>query len=232
MSADGNSDLHDHFREISIDETLEEFATDRENGLSDEAVKEKRKEFGPNSLGEEESHPVKDFLQHFWGPIPWMLEVACILAAVAQRWEDFLVILAMLLINGGVSYWHESRAEDAIRALKQKLSPTARVIRNGKQDTLPSKKLVPGDIVIVKMGDVVPADVKFLEDQQVSIDESALTGESVPADKNGGDLGFSGTSVNVERQKPWLLLQARRQNLQKLSSSWKKQDRRPIFRKQ
>ncbi len=195
MNSDDHRDPHQHFQETDIEGTLEELSSNQEKGLTDEKVKEKRREFGPNTIEEEESHPVKDFLKNFWGPIPWMLEVACILAAVAQRWEDFFVILAMLLINGGVSYWHESRAEDAIKALKQKLSPTARVIRNGEQKTVPSKKLVPGDIIVVKMGDVVPADVKFLADQDVSIDESALTGESLPVDKKGEDLGYSGTSV-------------------------------------
>ena len=231
MSAEKDRDLHQHFQEKNLEGTLEELSSNPEKGLTNEAVKEKRREFGPNAIKEEESHPVKDFLLNFWGPIPLMLEVACILAAVARRWEDFFVILAMLLINGGVSYWHESRAEDAIKALKQKLSPTARVIRDGEQKTMASKKLVPGDIVVVQMGDVVPADVKFLADQNVSIDESALTGESLPVDKNGEDLGYSGTSVKRGEAKAVVIATGKQTKFAKTVELVEEADQKSHFQK-
>jgi H+-transporting ATPase len=181
--------------DTSIQELIDTFSTDPEQGLSKNQIKEKKQKYGWNAIEEEEESWIVKLLSHFWGPIPWMLEVASILAAVAQRWEDFAVIFVMLLINGGVSYWHESKAESAIKALKEKLSPTARVVRDGRQKEISSKELVPGDVVILQMGDVVPADVKILPDQDVSIDESALTGESIPVDKHENDPAYSGTSI-------------------------------------
>jgi len=179
----------------SCNEIIKELSTDQENGLTNKEARKRIKTYGKNVIREEERNPILDFFSHFWGPIPWMLEIACILAAIAQRWEDFSVIFVMLLINGGVSYWHESKAESAIQALKEKLAPTARVIRQGNRNEISSKKLVPGDVVILRMGDVVPADLMLLPEQNLSIDESALTGESIPADKNENDLCYSGTSV-------------------------------------
>ncbi len=124
-----------------------------------------------------------------------MLEVAVVLSAVAQRWEDFAVIFVMLLINGGVSFWHESKASDAIEALKEKLSPEARVIRNGSKKKISSEKLVPGDIINLRIGDIVPSDAKLLDNENASIDESTLTGESLPVTKHGSDQAYSGTTV-------------------------------------
>ncbi len=168
---------------------------DPDEGLSSNEAASRRERCGPNEIESEERNPVLDFLSHFWGPIPWMIEVAVILSAVAGRWEDFAVILVMLLINGGVGYWHESKASNAIEALKEKLAPETIAIRNGHRKKMPSGELVPGDIIILKMGNVVPADAKLLEGGHVSLDESSLTGESLPVDKEGNDVAYSGTSI-------------------------------------
>jgi H+-transporting ATPase len=124
-----------------------------------------------------------------------MIEAVVILSAVAGRWEDFAVIFTMLLINGGVGFWHESKATHAIEALKAKLALETLVLRNGNRTKMPSRELVPGDIVIMNMGDIVPADVKLLPDQHLSIDESNLTGESLPVDKQQDEMAFSGTTI-------------------------------------
>ncbi len=184
-----------NLNDTPVAEVINQFNSDPENGLNKNQISEKRQKYGWNTIEEEEESRFKKLISHFWGPIPWMLEIACILSAIAQRWEDFAVIFIMLIINGGVSYWHENKAENAISALKEKLSPVAKAIRNGKQEKISSKELVPGDVIIIKMGDVVPADVKLLADQNANIDESALTGESIPVDKKENDLCFSGTSV-------------------------------------
>lgn len=169
--------------------------TDAERGLTQEEAEQRLARQGPNAIEEEEQSWLTLLLSHFWGPIPWMLEAATVLALVAQRWEDFGVILAMLLINGGIGFWHENRAQNAIAALKEQLAPEARVLRDGEQQTIEAKNLVPGDIVLLRTGDIVPADVQLLADQHVSVDESALTGESLPVDKEAEDSCYSGTAI-------------------------------------
>ncbi len=179
----------------SSSEIIKQFDSDTEKGLSGKQVKKIREKEGWNTIEEEEESWILKLLKNFWGPIPWMLEAASVLSGIAGRWEDFGVILFMLLINGAVSFWHENKAENAIQALKEKLSPTARVIRDGKKKEIDSSELVPGDIVVIRMGDVVPADLVLLSGEHTSIDESALTGESVPVEKKEDEQAWSGTSV-------------------------------------
>ncbi len=183
------------FENLNIDEILQELDANQEKGLTSNEAAQRKEQYGANEIESEEKNPVLAFLSHFWGPIPWMIEVAVILSAIAQRWEDFAVILIMLLINGGVSYWHESKASNAIEALKEKLAPETHVIRDGKEKKVSAKELVPGDLIVLKMGDIVPADAMLLHDQHVSIDESSLTGESLPVDKNESDTVYSGTTT-------------------------------------
>ncbi|MFO7933954.1 MAG: plasma-membrane proton-efflux P-type ATPase [Bacteroidales bacterium] len=178
-----------------VSKVLRKLEVDPGEGLNSNEAVSRRERYGFNEIESEERHSVLDFLSHFWGPIPWMIEVAVILSAVAGRWEDFAVILVMLLINGGVGYWHESKASNAIEALKEKLAPETIVIRNGHRKKMPSRELVPGDIVVLKMGNIVPADAKLLKSEHVSLDESSLTGESLPVDKEENDVAYSGTSV-------------------------------------
>ena len=179
----------------SVEEILEKFKVDPDKGLNSNEASSRKEKYGPNEIESKERNPLIEFLSHFWGPIPWMIETAVILSAIAGRWEDFTVIFAMLLINGGVGFWHENKASNAIEALKDKLAPESIAIRDETRKKLSSKVIVPGDIIILKMGNVVPADVKVLKNQQVNIDESSLTGESIPVDKKEGDLAYSGTTI-------------------------------------
>ncbi len=189
------------FEKKSIEDTLNELSSDAKKGLTDDEVGKRQEKYGKNTIEEEKENPLITFLSHFWGPIPWMIEIAALLSVIAGRWEDFGVIFVMLLINGGVGFLHERKADKAIKALKKKLAPEARVIRDEKFKTIPSKELVPGDIVVCKMGDVVPADMKLLHNQQITLDESTLTGESLPVDKTEGDCMFSGTTVKRGESK-------------------------------
>jgi len=183
------------YRDKSVEETIDMLSSDPEQGLRSKEVKKKRKKHGRNKIKEKKKHPIIRLLLNFWGPIPWMLEAAIILAAIAGHWEDLTVIAIMLLINSGVSFWHRHKAENAIQALRDRLAPEATVIRNGEKKKIAAAKLVPGDIVKIDMGDIVPADAKLLEDQHASVDESSLTGESLPVDKSTGDMIYSGTTV-------------------------------------
>ncbi len=187
--------------DIPAEEVLSELETDHSEGLSNNEAASRRETYGLNVLEADEKHPLLKLLSHFWGPIPWMIEVAVILSAVARRWEDFAVILTMLLINGGVGYWHESKASNAIEALKKKLAPESIVIRNGHRKKVPARELVPGDLIVLKMGLVVPADAKILQGEQIHLDESTLTGESLPVDKQGGQVAYSGTTVKRDEAR-------------------------------
>ncbi|MFP4488700.1 MAG: plasma-membrane proton-efflux P-type ATPase [Bacteroidales bacterium] len=174
---------------------LKEMDVNPDNGLSSNEAARRKEEYGANEIVAEKKNPLLQFLSYFWGPIPWMIETAVILSAIAGRWEDFAVILLMLLINGGVGYWHESKASNAIDALKEKLSPDTIVIRNGTRKKMSAKELVPGDIILLKIGKIIPADAIMLKDEHISADESSLTGESLPVDKGGGDRVYSGTVI-------------------------------------
>ncbi len=195
MSAKQKTQEKSKYEKLSIEDSLEDLSSDPDQGLDEEEIKERLQKYGRNTIEEEDKHPVMELLLHFWGPIPWMIEVAVVLSAIAGRWEDFAVIFTMLLINGGVGYWHEHKANNAIEALKEKLAPEARVRRNGKNKKIKSKNLVPGDIIVVRMGDIIPADAKLLKKQEISADESSLTGESLPVNKSAGDLLYSGTTA-------------------------------------
>lgn len=152
-------------------------------------------EYGENAIEEKRVNPWRRFLAFFWGPIPWMIEIAAILSGAAQRWEDFTVIASLLLINAGVGFWEEFKADNAIEALKQRLAPVARVRRDGEWRDIPAKQLVPGDLVFLRLGAIVPADIELTGGDFLSIDQSALTGESLPADKKIGDTAYSGSVV-------------------------------------
>ncbi len=164
-------------------------------GLTDEEARRRLAQYGPNALAEEKVHPLRKFLLYFWGPIPWMIEIAAILSAIVHHWVDLGVILALLIFNAVIGFWEEYQAGNAIAALKQKLALKARVKRNGKWTSTAAAELVPGDVIRLRLGDIVPADAKLIEGDYLSVDQSALTGESLPAEKKSGDLAYSGSIV-------------------------------------
>jgi H+-transporting ATPase len=170
---------------------------DFKRGLSSAEAQSRLAQYGPNALEEKITSPLDRLLRYFWGPIPWMIEAAALLSLVLGDWADFAIITTMLLANGGVDYWQESKAEDAIKVLKQGLAPNARVLRDGRWQTLPARELVPGDIVSVRLGNITPADMKLVGGEYLSTDESALTGESLPVDKKVGDPAYSGSIVKL-----------------------------------
>ncbi len=132
-------------------------------------------------------------VRFFWGPIPWMIEIAAVLSGVLQHWGDLAIIFLMLFINAGVGFWQEFKADNAIALLKQRLALMARVKRDGAWKDIAAKFLVPGDLILIKLGNIVPADVKLAGDGYLSVDQSALTGESLPVDKKAGDDAYSGS---------------------------------------
>ena len=164
-------------------------------GLTSAQAQQLLQQYGENALREERANPLLKFLGYFWGPIPWMIEIAAVLSGVSQRWEDFSIIVAMLLLNAGVGFFEEYKADNAIEALKQRLALSARVLRDGQWQDIAARLLVPRDVVLLKLGNIVPADMKLADGEFLSVDQSALTGESLPVDKKVGDVAYSGSVV-------------------------------------
>ncbi|HEY1221194.1 MAG TPA: cation-transporting P-type ATPase, partial [Bryobacteraceae bacterium] len=165
------------------------------NGLTQAEAQKRLTQYGPNEIEEKKTNELLKFLSYFWGPIPWMIEAAVILSAVARHWPDFGIILLLLLANAVVGFWEEHQAGNAIAALKATLAIKARVKRDGKWINPAARELVPGDVIRVRMGDIVPADARLLEGDPVEVDQSALTGESLPATRKSGEAVFSGSIV-------------------------------------
>jgi H+-transporting ATPase len=165
------------------------------DGLTQVEAQKRLTQYGPNELVEKKTNLLLKFLGYFWGPIPWMIEIAVILSGVVRHWPDFFIILLLLVTNAVVAFWEERQAGNEIAALKAKLAIKARVIRDGKWINPAARELVPGDVIRLRLGDVVPADARLLAGDEVSVDQSALTGESLPASRKPGDAVFSGSII-------------------------------------
>src|SRR5208283_2550216 len=181
----------------TIQEALTKFHSTIEHGLTQEEAASRLKQDGSNAIEEKHISPLKRFLTFLWGPIPWMIEIAAVLSAVVRHWEDFVIIFFMLALNAVVGFWEEFKADNEIEALKQNLALHSRVLRGGKWSDAEAKTLVSGDIVTVKLGNVIPADLKLVDGDYLSIDQSALTGESLPVDKKKNDIAYSGSIVRM-----------------------------------
>ncbi len=182
------------FADINVDEAFSRLKSSRE-GLSSEEATRRLDRYGPNALEEEKTPLWRLVLSYFWGPIPWMIEIAAVLSAVNQDWDSLAVIVAMLVINGAIGFWQEKSASDALDALKGQLALKARARRDGEWREVNAADLVPGDVVRMRLGDVAPADSKLFDGEYLSIDQSALTGESLPVNKSVGELAYSGTLI-------------------------------------
>ena len=183
------------YEKLSVDETLKALQADKEKGLAPEEAKKRLEQYGYNEIPEKEESRFHRVFRRFWGPIPGMIEVAALLSAVVRRWEDFTIIMILLFTNAFIDLWQESKALNALKVLKNKLAKQALVLRDGKFQTVDAKELVPGDIIKVKIGDLVPADVKLVAGDYIQADQSALTGESLPVSKKIGDVAYSNSII-------------------------------------
>ena len=190
-------------REASLDlanlplESLKSELQVSTEGLTGADADARLRKYGFNALPEEKTNPVLKLLSYFWGPIPWMIEVAAILSAVVRHWEDLGIILTLLLMNAGVAFWEEYQAGNAIAALKAKLALHARVKRDGAWTSVPAQELVPGDLIRVSIGEIIPADSRILTEDPIQVDQSALTGESLPVDRKAGEAIYSGSILRM-----------------------------------
>ena len=178
----------------SVPDTLASLKVNPDNGLARAEVDTRRKENGYNEVAEKKSRPVLKFLKKFWGISAWMLELIMVLSAVLGKYSDLVVVGALLVINAVLGFMQERRAAGVVEALRKRLQVNARVLRDSSWQVIPARELVPGDIVRVRPGDIIPADVKLLTGA-LTVDQSALTGESKDADKSPGEVLSSGSVV-------------------------------------
>ncbi len=184
----------DRVLRASAEELARELGVDLEKGLPSSEAEERLRRYGPNDVPEKRRNPLASFLRKFWGPGAWVLMAAALVSGILRNFLDVYVVVALLFVNALISWIHEENANRALELLKSKLQVQSRVLRDGKWVQLPAKLLVPGDVVRIRMGDFVPADVK-LASGEVEVDESALTGESLPVTKGKDGLVYSGSVV-------------------------------------
>ena len=187
-------DAKDNLKSLPMPEVEKQLGSSPD-GLSQSEAQKRLTEYGPNEIEEKKTNPFLKFLSYFWGPIPWMIEAAVILSGIVRHWPDFFIILVLLFSNAVVGFWEEHQAGNAIAALKAKLAIKARVKRDGKWMTPSARELVPGDVIRVRLGDIVPADARLLAGDPVEVDQSALTGESLPVTRKPGEAVFSGSII-------------------------------------
>ncbi|KAG0470720.1 hypothetical protein HPP92_017420 [Vanilla planifolia] len=182
---------------IPIEEVFDQLKCTKE-GLSSEEGANRLQIFGPNKLEEKKESKILKFLGFMWNPLSWVMETAAIIAIAAKGkgpdWQDFIGILILLVINSTISFVEENNAGNAAAALMAQLAPKTKVLRDGRWSEEDAAILVPGDIISIKLGDIIPADARLLEGDPLKIDQSALTGESLPVTKNPGDEIFSGST--------------------------------------
>jgi H+-transporting ATPase len=185
----------DDYQASPVDDTIAALDSDRRTGISTAGAKGRLERFGPNEIEEHEEPTWHQIFRRFWGPIPWMIEIAAVLSAAVRRWEDFTIIMVMLLVNAGIDFFQEHRALNAVKALQSALATQTTVLRDGTWSDVPSRDLVPGDVVRLKIGDIIPADVQLIDGAYLLVDQSSLTGESLPVSKKPGDVAYSKTIV-------------------------------------
>ena len=181
-------------KDIAVDELMKRLASSKD-GLSQTEVQQRLEEYGYNEFPEKKQNVILKFLSYFWGPIPVMIMIAAVLSGILQHWPDLGVILALLVMNAVVGFREEYQAGNVIAALKQKLAVQAKVKRDGAWTSVPARELVPGDVIRLRIGDIVPADARLLDGDPVEVDQSALTGESLPVERKPGDAVYSGSII-------------------------------------
>ncbi len=180
---------------LPVSDVLDNLHVDSHQGLTATEVQTRAAKYGANAIEEKKKSASSMFLSFFWGPMPWMIEAAAIMSLLVKDYVDFIIILALLLFNAILGFTQEHQAASALDALKSALAEQAQVLRDSKWQSVLASTLVPGDIVRIRLGDVVPADLRLFEGDYLDADQSALTGESLPVTKKVGDEVYSGSIV-------------------------------------
>ena len=180
--------------DLPVPDLLTKLGTSKD-GLSSQEASKRLQEYGRNEIAEENQSHLLEFLRYFWGPIPWMIEAAAVISAVIQHWDDLTIIVVLLAVNAIVGFWQENKASNAIELLKKRLALRATVLRDKKWVDLPAAELVPGDITRLRLGNIIPADARLIDGDYLLVDQSALTGESLPVEKHQNDLAYASSIV-------------------------------------
>lgn len=181
------------YKTISAEEILHDLETSEE-GLASKAASDRLQRFGYNEIHEVKWNPILEFLKRYWGPMPWLLEIAIALTLVLGHYTESIIIFALLTINAVIGYMQSENSHNAVEMLKKRLEINAKVFRDKEWTLLNAREIVPGDIIALKLGDLVPADA-YLLSGELSVDQSSLTGESMPVDAAPSDIIYSGSVV-------------------------------------
>ncbi|MGH2343130.1 plasma-membrane proton-efflux P-type ATPase [Segnochrobactraceae bacterium EtOH-i3] len=180
---------------VPLDQVFQTLGVSRTGGLTSAEAQKRLASYGPNAIIAKEKSLLSRIAGYFMGPLAYMIEAAAIVSAILGHWQDFIVIAALLFFNAILDFWQDSKASNALAALKKGLAPEATALRDGKWASVDAATLVPGDVVKVRLGAVVPADLRLFGDGFAAIDQAALTGESLPVQKKDGDEAYSGSIV-------------------------------------
>jgi H+-transporting ATPase len=185
----------DDLEKIPVEQVLTTLAVKADQGLTGEQAQKRLAQYGPNAIVAKEKSLAAKIIGYFLGPIAYMIEAAALVSAILGHWQDFIIISALLIFNAVLDLWQDMKASNALAALKKGLAPEATALRDGKWDTVDAATLVPGDIVKIRLGMIVPADLRMVSGDYAAIDQAALTGESLPVAKKVGDEAYSGSVV-------------------------------------
>ncbi len=185
----------EEYSKLSVEAVLKELDVEPGTGLAPKEAAARLLQYGPNEIPEKEETLFHRIFRRLWGPIPWMIEAAALLSALVKKWDDFTIIMVLLITNLLIDFWQESKALNALKVLKEKLAKQALALRDGAYLTVDAAALVPGDIIKVKIGDLVPADLKLISGDFMQADQSALTGESLPVSRVPGDVVYANSVV-------------------------------------
>jgi H+-transporting ATPase len=181
------------YKAMPIQDALRELGSAHE-GLSLAEVEKRLKTYGNNEVAARKKSPILEFLSRFWGPMPWLLELAIVLAVFLGHDLEAIIIAILIVTNAIIGFLHSRNSQRALELLKERLAVNAVVRRGGTWVTINASEIVPGDVAVVQMGDIVPADAKVLSGM-LSVDQSALTGESLPLEVGPADILYSSSVV-------------------------------------
>jgi H+-transporting ATPase len=181
------------YKSLSIEETLKALDASL-NGLSKEEARKRIEKYGYNEVREEKRNPIVEFLSRYWGPMPWLLELAIVLSIFLSHIIEAIIIFVLLTINVTIGFMHSKHAQKALEYLKKRLAVKVKVLRDGKWALKDAREIVPGDIILIGLGDLMPADAKIVGGE-LSVDQSSLTGESLPVSLKPLDIVYAGSVV-------------------------------------